>query len=752
MKAGFTSKNHFDTLGLFGMGFNIATGKLGRVTRVISARREDDYAIEVVLDLPKLIQDRSFSVTAERSTKPHGLEHGTVIEIRGWWPSGDANSGFIRELARIPKKALRERLGRRYATLLRGDHAEPVHISLNGERCQPFEHCAWSAERFVTRKDHGEIPARIDFDEVIDRSRRCLKDGAEFGGGEHCPRCNSSESRELIHRIKGWVGIQRFDHQDDFGIDLIRNGRAIRIAEKAAFFEHIDETTGKPEREYPIDQQYGRIVGEVHLDQVPVDFQKQNFQQATPEWQAAMKFLRGGSLLPSKWDSPDPNNTPISLLFQGYRKVRNIGRGDLYMGQYSDAKGKAVRVSRELERDYHQRFLNHEPGYYDDAKWWELVETATEPPIPVLPECPECGFQNSRDAEVCDGCDHVLASKPCRNTQCGKSIQRSAVSCQYCGESQIVKIEMPWVCAYCNSANAAGDERCPVCGSVKGSPHPASPNALKPVSEDQPELGVSRLSITLSNGKATDPLDIDVRSVVHPIYAAYGYDPVPLVTDSKPGRLTVFVDLNHMAFTALGLRPEYLIASQAAQYLHALHANLLGSPGHTIASLTSELLKEGWGDSITENPDTVGSQIKELFNRITEKAVTVSRSEDFYDELDQFQQQAMAESMIKSGVDLSELSRLKSSGGFLRYCDRETIASFFGRHPQGWFNSTVWSDEWPEESGVGPVVADKLREELRLKYLRCLEDCASYLRYERPERLFVVRASAAAEFLYDKLS
>src|SRR5688572_6871099 len=35
MRAGFTSKNHFDTLGLFGMGFNIATGKLGRITRVI---------------------------------------------------------------------------------------------------------------------------------------------------------------------------------------------------------------------------------------------------------------------------------------------------------------------------------------------------------------------------------------------------------------------------------------------------------------------------------------------------------------------------------------------------------------------------------------------------------------------------------------------------------------------------------------------------------------------------------------------
>src|SRR4051794_37541036 len=36
LRAGYSSKNAFDTLGLFGMGFNIATGKLGKVTRLIS--------------------------------------------------------------------------------------------------------------------------------------------------------------------------------------------------------------------------------------------------------------------------------------------------------------------------------------------------------------------------------------------------------------------------------------------------------------------------------------------------------------------------------------------------------------------------------------------------------------------------------------------------------------------------------------------------------------------------------------------
>ena len=83
--------------------------------------------------------------------------------------------------------------------------------------------------------------------------------------------------------------MQRFDDQNDFGIDLIRNGRAIRIEEKSAFFEFIDEDTKKAEKEYPIDQQYGRIVGEVHLDHVPVDFSKQDFQRTSDEWHSAYR-------------------------------------------------------------------------------------------------------------------------------------------------------------------------------------------------------------------------------------------------------------------------------------------------------------------------------------------------------------------------------------------------------------------------------------------------------------------------------
>lgn len=750
MRAGYTNKNHFDTLGLFGMGFNIASGKLGRVTKLISARSNDDQAIRVMLDLPELVQSGTFEVKAEKVDRPPGLEHGTIVEIRGWWPGGDANHRFIRELAKIPKANLRDRIGRRYATALR-DSEKGIQITVNGEQCRAFEHCAWSDERFVERPEYGRIPAIIRVNEVLGTSRRCLHDGVDFRGAETCPRCGNTESREIPQRVHGWVGIQRFDDKDSFGIDLIRNGRAIRTDEKEAFFVYEDPISGKNEREYPVDGQYGRIVGEIHLDHVPVDFQKQNFQTTSEEWNSAITYLRGASLLPGKWPDGQPNKSPISLLFQGYRRVRRFGRADMYMGQYNTAKQKAERIPREVEVDYYERFRNRREGYYDDAKWWELVESATEPPVEAFPECPDCGFQNVSDAESCGGCGEVLNGRPCLNTECQKKILRSADVCPHCGTDQHPEVRFPWRCAACQSENKPGDDRCHTCGSPEGAPHPANPELLRERSEVQPDLGAASLVVTLGNGKQTDPLDISVRIVHQPIFAAYGRPPVPLVTEIKPGTLTVFVDLSHPIFVSSGVRPEYLIASEAAQYVHQLYPALHGKPGHTIAVLTAELLMQGWGDAVTDNPDTVREDIRQLFNNIVERVLDAPYAGDFYDELSESDQQVMAKEMISAGVDLAELGLLKG-GGYLKYCSRDTITDFFGRYPETWFGGKVWSDPWPSETELGPVVAGKLQDDLQLKYLRCLQDCASYLRYEQPEQLLVIRARAAAEFLSNKLS
>ena len=61
------------------------------------------------------------------------------------------------------------------------------------------------------------------------------------------------------------------------------------------------------------------------------------------------------------------------------------------MGKWDPVKEEPARISRDVEKDFYERFKKHEPGYYDDAEWWKKVEEADQKPVKKLPLCPECG-------------------------------------------------------------------------------------------------------------------------------------------------------------------------------------------------------------------------------------------------------------------------------------------------------------------------------------------------------------------------
>ncbi|WP_432520611.1 ATP-binding protein [Kineococcus sp. SYSU DK006] len=750
LRAGYSSKNAFDTLGLFGMGFNIATGKLGRVTKLTSARREDDYALEVVVDLPRLMEQGTFEVPARRIAKPHGFERGTIVEVRDWWPTGDPNNAFIRKLAGMSKTVVRRELARRYATLMRGEDGTPARILVNNDPEPAFEHCVWDKSRFVERAGYGRIPARIDFDEQLSSSYRCLRDGTLMPGDAPCPRCGARDVREITERVWGWVGIQRYDDPNDFGIDLIRNGRAIRIGEKPAFFDYTDEVTKRSEKEYPVDQQYGRIVGEVHLDHVPVDFSKQDFQRTSDEWHNALAFLRGGSLLPGKWSAGQRNDSPVSRLFQGYRKVRNFGRADMYMGRYNPARQKAERIPRETERELLERFQAREPGYYEDTRWWEYVESAADKPLEELPECPECGYQNAPGAEVCEDCAHVLQPKPCVSETCECILPLSALECPQCGASQVPTVVAPWACTFCATVNDGDEPACMQCRRRSGAPHPADAAALDEDSAEEADLAVTALSVDLVRGGSSAPVDVSVRLVSRPIVPTYGADAVPVVAHKALRKITVYVDPGHSAFADLGLRLEDAVAAEVAHFIYDSHSSLTGARGHATANLMTQVLRRAWPDRISEAPEGVRSDIAALFSLIVDRLAGTGEVADFYTELSVDEQRRLADNMLSSGVTMTDFAGLIGGGDYLRYADFPVLVRFFGKYPHVWFGGQVWEDVWPGDE-MGLAMAEGLRQELTDKYLRCLEDCASYLRYQSPERLLVVRAKAALDYLSGKL-
>jgi hypothetical protein len=118
LRAGFSGNNPYDRLGLFGMGFNISTGKLGSVTKFLT-RRRGELATEVIVDLNKMQQQRTYKVPFAQMPGPAEFQSGTTVEVSQWWPDGNPNRGFIKKLVGYGATKVANELGRRYATLLR---------------------------------------------------------------------------------------------------------------------------------------------------------------------------------------------------------------------------------------------------------------------------------------------------------------------------------------------------------------------------------------------------------------------------------------------------------------------------------------------------------------------------------------------------------------------------------------------------------------------------------------------------------
>jgi DNA topoisomerase VI subunit B len=81
VRAGWSGNDPLSNLGLFGMGFNIATARLGLVTEVWTSRAGDPEEVGVRIDLDELRTTRSFKVPRQTRAKPDHNAHGTTIVI-----------------------------------------------------------------------------------------------------------------------------------------------------------------------------------------------------------------------------------------------------------------------------------------------------------------------------------------------------------------------------------------------------------------------------------------------------------------------------------------------------------------------------------------------------------------------------------------------------------------------------------------------------------------------------------------------
>lgn len=372
LRAGSSGNQAHGNLGLFGMGFNVATARMGEITTVKTGQEGADHWTVATIDIRSMQREDTYQVPIAREPKDPS-EHGTVITITRLRTDMIQRLKSTQEVSQIKKQ-----LGRVYSYILRdpvknkfsgseivGGMGIPLY--LNGNAVSPVLPCIWDPARTVTR--HGkEIAAVQVVERALTDAFACMTCGFWYTmEPSACTECGSTDIQQRGRRIWGWLGIQRYNSKNDFGVSFIRLGRAITVQDKG-LFDWVDEF-GSKDTEYPVEIAGGRIVGELHLDHAPVNFRKTDFDRENRAWTSMFEAVHGlAPLKPNRakelgMERPD---TPLVLLFDGFRRD-DPGLNYLVPGNGSSA-------IHERARQWGEEFHKCVPGFETDEKWYAAAK------------------------------------------------------------------------------------------------------------------------------------------------------------------------------------------------------------------------------------------------------------------------------------------------------------------------------------------------------------------------------------------
>lgn len=363
VRAGYSSNDPIANLGLFGMGFNISTARLGEVTTIVSTRKDDTEWVGITIDFQKLIDTKRFDAPIIHLPKNDPEDHGTKITI------SRLRHGILTELPN-KENEIRQRLEAVYAPLLNN---REITINVKGRPLHPRNHCVWSESRYV-RYNEQNVSARIAIDRnlgdaLFDLNKNCYltaDESEQYYVAQQEGRELPSHIVERGKRLTGWLGIQRYADPNDFGIDFIRNGRKILISDKT-LFQYENPVTGQKELQYPLELGTsigGRIVGELHVDYLLPTYQKNDFDRSDKSWAQTVEAICGvGPFLPRSRKAmgfTEQNHAPLCLLVNAFRRV--------------DKGTKCLFAPNDIAKRYAIEFRNGKRDYLDDVLWWKAAQ------------------------------------------------------------------------------------------------------------------------------------------------------------------------------------------------------------------------------------------------------------------------------------------------------------------------------------------------------------------------------------------
>ena len=636
VKAGWTSHDPIENLGLFGMGFNIATARLGGKTTVLTTRKNDYEWIGVEIDFEMLIKKQTFISSGITRPKTSPDDCGTMITIEKlkpeqleWFSKSYNRNNMIKTLGKV------------YSSML-SQQKTPIgfRMELNSNKVLPRLHCIWGENREVSTSSCGIVKAFQPIDCRLNDRPFCVA-CLNWLSSEttKCPICNQDGTvRKRPRRIHGWIGIQRFVDKDKYGIDFLRNGRKIELDNKDLFtFTSSDD--GETVKDYPIDdpRNRGRIVGEIHVDHCRVPYTKDRFVREDSSWQEMTEVIRGKtSLQPQRaaLTGSGENNSPLFRLFQAFRRNSPANK---VAGSYAKL---LVVPDVEVAQQMAEKFYDGEPEYITDKKWYELIEEA----------------------------DTALLTTP---TTPGTSISAPAFVVQRPG-----------------SIPPRRQGELPLVESSSNSNGPGSQQAQNIVRKKLPSLCLTAFE------------DVTQQAYEVEAFEAVESDPELMedcpwsFKKTAAGKWLFIVERSNNAFRSITLNPMDALIAQISYTAADIERGRTGKNkfGEILTNLRTKYLKAS-----SLNPDELIAEAKNGLDEIAKHMIDKYAAPEFeklFNSLGEQKKESIRANMARRSV--SNPSDEIKTGSFIRHADPYDIVSIILDHPDLYFDARFWPDLYAE--------------------------------------------------------
>ncbi|WP_424567959.1 ATP-binding protein [Streptomyces sp. CH-036] len=700
VRAGWSGNDMHDKLGLFGMGFNVSTARLGKRTRVLTTRQGDTEWIGVEIDLDRIGDDFEAEDITEPKADPN--EHGTRIVISRLHP---ARARWLNKNG----AALRNILGQVYSWMFLN---RPFELWVGGFQVKPVRHCRWGEDRSVLYNNKERIPAYIEIDEKLENGLACGDCGQwQLTDRDTCEDCGSDRLTIRERRVHGWLGIQRYMHKNDYGIDFLRNGRKILRWDKQLFtWRNPDGAVGNEEPEYPVDlaHQGGRIIGEIHLDHVPVTYQKDAFEYGDRSWRSAVEIVRGvAPLLPQRAANLEyeENTSPLALLFKGFR------RNDAGLRYLVPGDGR--KPMHEDTRRWGQEFHRGNPDYETDERWWQAVE------------------------------DHEAAKSR------GKNVKAAAVTPGRPDEDAVMEA-LGFNGAGTQSTTAVpGPDESKSESGAQSSEDSTSATSASPAAEERKETRQERVTRYMESSTTYPALS---RSFGHPRVGFVEVEarqltaggrltdenlhPTPVLLDQRAGNsLVAFLDLDHSIFQKFGADPADLLLAEIAVLLR-VRTETEWSHSELIAAIRAESLPATALDAQMISAEAQ-DLLAEIRHRMASELDRTGEAKKAYHFLSPDELTATEHAMIANGK-VTRTADLGANGEFLLHVPALFLVHLVESLPTAFMDNRVFQGIY---EGVASASARRLSLARTVGYLSDVATQATFAGSSLPNQLLRTRLS-----------